>query len=94
MNCQVLDGKLEENCDNTSALIKTNINWCGLSMDYRSLYHNFTKSKLRELKFPWEAANCKDPLCKIEQHLHIISEYYNDLVSILQNGSYQFLEKT
>ena len=32
-------------------------------------------------------------MCKIEQHLHIISEYYNDLVSIQQNGSYQFLEK-
>ena len=32
-------------------------------------------------------------MCKIEQHLHIISEYHNDLVSILQNGSYQFLEK-
>ena len=88
VNCQVLDGKREENCDNTSALIKTNINWRGLSMDHKSLYHNFTKSKLRELKFPWEAVNCKDPLGEIVQHLRIISEYYTDLVSILQNGSY------
>ena len=82
VNCQATGNY--ENSSNLSGIhseiIKTNINWCRVSMADKSFHCNYTKCELGKLRIPWDAVKCNNSLCKNERHRKSVTDYYGNLV--------------
>ena len=92
--CKVKIEEMEEKNIEETIEKPLKLNWKKASREEISNYENLLKTRLANIECPTTLAECSDPHCTDEQHLHCCDTYIVDILEAIKSSATESLPST